>query len=198
MLTQANRTGRAAAASGVLMTAGVAGEWLLNPQRNDGTVTNTPVFALLLITSTIGFALLAYAVRRLRQESTRRTRPARAGAWMSMVGASLLTVFGAMVLVTGVIAGSPAEVSFLAFALGMLLLSIGPVSWGLSLRSESPAAGVWQVLVLAGVAAFASIAIPLDPWHDVTLIGMFVAWSVIGLLLHGSRVTEPTFAGLRA
>jgi hypothetical protein len=198
MLTQANRTGRAAAASGVLMTAGVAGEWLLNPQRDDGTITNTPVFALLLITSTIGFGLLTYAVRRLRQESIRRTRPARAGAWMSMVGAGLLAVFGAMVLVTGVIAGSPAEVSFLAFALGMLMLSLGPVTWGLSLRSESPAPGLWQVLVAAGVAAFASIAIPLDPWHDITLIGMFAAWSVIGLLILRSRVTKPTLAGMRA
>ena len=77
----------------------------------------------------------------------------------------------------------------------MLMLSIGPVTWGLSLRPESPAPGVWQVLVVAGAAAFASIAIPLDPWHDITLIGMFVAWSVIGLLLRRSRKSEPKLVG---
>jgi len=183
MLTQANRTGRAAAAAGVLMTAGVEGEWLLNPQRDDGTVTNKPEFTLLLVLSTVGFVLLGAVVRGLRSESARRTRPARVGAWMSLVVAGLLAVFGGLVLVTGVALGSPLEVSFLAFALGLLLLSIGPVVWGLSLRRHSPAPGLWLVMVLAGVMAFGSIAIPLDPWHDVTLVAMFLAWSVVGVLL---------------
>jgi hypothetical protein len=190
MKTTALSTGNAAAAAGVLMATGVAGEWVLNPQRSDGTVTNKPVFALLLVTSTIGFALLTYAVRRLRRESERRTRPARTGAFLSLAGAGLLTVFGLAVLVTGVATSAPAEVSFLAFALGMLFLSIGPLTWGLSLRSHSPAPGVSPFLVVAGVLAFASVAIPIDPWHDVTLIGMFAAWSVIGLLLLGARVDQ--------
>lgn len=183
MVTQASRTGRAAAAAGVLMTAGVEGEWLLNPQRDDGTVTDKPEFALLLVVSTVGFVLLSLAVRGLRHESARRTRPARVGATMSLVGAGMLAVFGALVLVTGVVSGSPLEASFLAFALGLLLLSIGQVVWGLSLRRQSPAPGVWQMLLVAGVMAFASIAIPLDPWHDVSLVAMFLAWSVIGVLL---------------
>ena len=102
---------------------------------------------------------------------------------MSLVGAGMLAVFGALVLVTGVASGSPLEASFLAFALGLLLLSIGQVVWGLSLRRQSPAPGVWQMLLVAGVMAFASIAIPLDPWHDVSLVAMFLAWSVIGVLL---------------
>jgi hypothetical protein len=187
MVTQASRTGRAAAAAGVLMAAGVEGEWLLNPQRDDGTVTDKPEFALLLVVSTVGFVLLSIAVRGLRRESARRTRPARVGATMSLIGAGMLAVFGALVLGTGVASGSPLEASFLAFALGLLLLSIGQVVWGLSLRRQSPAPGVWQVLLVAGVMAFASIAIPLDPWHDVSLIAMFLAWSVIGVLLLRNR-----------
>lgn len=198
MITQANRTGRAAAAAGVLMTAGVEGEWLLNPQRDDGTITDKPGFALLLVLSTVGFGLLTVAVAGLRRESTRRTRPARLGARMSLIGAGLLALFGCMVLASGLISGSPLEVSFLAFALGLLLLSIGQVLWGLSLRRQSPVPGVWQLLVLAGVTAFASIAIPLDPWHEVGLVAMFLAWSVIGLLMLRSRVTEPTLAGIGA
>jgi len=183
MVTQAIRTGRAAAAAGVLMTAGVEGEWLLNPQRDDGTITDKPEFALLLVLSTIGFGLLVAAVRGLRREADRRTKPARVGARMSLIGAVLLALFGAMVLVTGVLSGSPLEVSFLAFALGLLLLSIGQILWGMSLRRQSPAPGAWQLLVLAGVTAFATIAIPLDPWHDVSLVAMFLTWSAIGVLL---------------
>jgi hypothetical protein len=38
-------------------------------------------------------------------------------------------------------------------------------------------------MVLAAVTAFASIAFPLDPWHEVTLVAMFLAWSVVGVLL---------------
>ena len=86
-------------------------------------------------------------------------------------------------LVTGVASGSPLEASFLAFALGLLLLSVGQVVWGLSLRRQTPAPGMWQMLTVAGVMAFASIAIPLDPWHDVSLVAMFLTWSVIGVLL---------------
>ena len=183
MVTQASRTGRAAAAAGVLMTVGVEGEWLLDPQRDDGIVTDKPEFALLLLLSTVGFVLLSLAVRGLRRTSARRTRPARVGATMSLIGAGMLAVFGVLVLVTGVVSGSPLEASFLAFALGLLLLSIGQVVWGLSLRRQSPAPGVWQMLLAAGVMAFASIAIPLDPWHDISLAAMFLAWSVIGVLL---------------
>lgn len=192
MLTQGNRTGWAALAAGVLMTVGVEGEWLLNPQRDDGTITSKPGFALLLVLSTVGFGLLTAAVAGLRRESTSRTRPARIGAMMSLVGAGLLVLFGGLVLVTGILSGSPLEASFLAFALGLLLLSIGQVMWGLSLRHRSPAPGVWQVLVVAGAMAFGTIAIPLDPWHDVTLVALFLAWSVIGVLLLRHRaLTRP-------
>ena len=80
---------------GVLMAAGVEGEWLLNPQRDDGTVTDKPEFALLLVVSTVGFVLLSLAIRGLRRESARRTKPARLGATMSLIGAGMLAVFGA-------------------------------------------------------------------------------------------------------
>ncbi len=198
MVTQASHTGRAAVAAGVLMTAGVEGEWLLDPQRDDGTVTDKPEFALLLVVSTVGFVLLSLAVRGLRSESVRRTRSAKAGAMMTLIGACLLVAFGALVTVTGLASGSPLEASFLAFALGLLLLSIGQVVWGLSLRQQSPAPGVWHVLLLAGVLAFASIAIPVDPWHDVSLVGMFLAWSGIGVLLLRNRTTADPIGPARS
>lgn len=165
------------------MIAGVEGEWLFNPQRDDGTVTNMPVFALLLLTATAGFALLLTAVRSLRAQTARPTRPARTGALMTVAGAGLLVVFGLVGLVTSLLRGSPLEASFVAFLLGLLLLSVGPVTWGLALRRRSPAPGVWQMLLLSGVVSFGALAIESDPWHDISLVVMFSAWSALGVLL---------------
>jgi uncharacterized membrane protein HdeD (DUF308 family) len=183
MVATVQQAGRAAAASGVLMFLGVEGEWLLDPQRDDGTVRNLPVFALLILTATVGFALLLVAARGVHAHAADRTRPARVGALLTQVGAGLLTVFGLTVLVTSLLTGSPREEAFLAFLFGMLLLAGGPVTWGLSLRRLPLAPGVWQLIVLAGVAAFAALAIEPDPWHDVSLTVMFAAWSGVGVLL---------------
>lgn len=183
MVSRVQLTGRAAAASGVLMIAGVQGEWLFDPQRDDGTVTNMPVFALLLLTATTGFALLLIAVMGLRAHTARATRPARAGSLMTVAGAGLLVVFGLVTLVTALLRGSPMEASFIAFLLGMLLLAVGPVTWGLSLRRRPPTTGAWQPLLLSGVAAFGALAIEPDPWHDISLTVMFATWSVLGVLV---------------
>jgi hypothetical protein len=180
MAMRLESTGRAAVAAGVLMTMGVEGEWLLDSQRDSGTITSTPGFALLVTLGTVGFALLVVAVHGLRHAALRRTRPARTGALLSLVGAWCLVVFGLASLGSGVANGSVAELSFLPFVLGMLLLAVGPVTWGLSLRRAHAAPGVWPALVISGVAAFGLLAIPVDPWHDVSMVVMFAAWSVLG------------------
>ena len=72
MMASVELTGRAAAASGVLMFVGVEGEWLLDPQRDDGTVSNLPVFALLTLTATVGFVLLLVAAMGLRTHTATR------------------------------------------------------------------------------------------------------------------------------
>ena len=87
------QTGRAAAAAGILMLVGTKGEWLLDPQADDGTVTNLPVLALLVLVATVGFGLLLVAVLGLQGHAT-PTRPARVGARLSVVGAGLLVAFG--------------------------------------------------------------------------------------------------------
>lgn len=187
MGTNLESTGRAAVVAGLLMTAGVEGEWLLDPQRDDGAITSMPGFVLLVTLSTVGFGLLVVAVRGLRAASLRRTRPARTGALLSLAGAWCLVAFGLAALGSGVTTSSVAEASFIPFVLGMLLLAVGPVTWGLSLRHAELATGVWQALLLSGAGAFALLAIPLDPWHDVSMVVMFVAWSVLGwCVLRGS------------
>lgn len=189
MVPSVEQTGRAAAASGILMVVGVQGEWLFDPQADDGTVTNLPVFTLLLFTATIGFLALFLAVVGLRAR-TQTTKPARTGAFLSVAGAALLAVFGLASLVTTLVAGSPAEATFIAFVLGMLLLAVGPITWGLSLRRRSSARGVWLMLLVSGVAALAALAMEADPWHDLGLVVMFLAWTALGaLLLHSGRLT---------
>lgn len=183
MVSRFQLTGRAAAASGVLMIVGVEGEWLFDPQRGDGTVTNMLVFALLLFTATAGFALLLMAVIGLRTQTACPTRPARIGSLMAAAGAGLLVAFGFIALVTALLRGSPLAASFIAFLLGMLLLTVGSVTWALALRRHHPTPGVWQLLVLSGVAAFGALAIEPDPWHDISLMAMFAAWSALGVLL---------------
>lgn len=183
MVSKVQLTGRAAAASGVLMIAGVEGEWLFNPQRDDGTVTNIPVFALLLLTASAGFALLLTAVIGMRTRMTRPTRSARAGGLMTEAGAGLLVLFGLAAVATTLLRGVPLEASFIAFLLGMLLLAVGSVTWALSLRRRPPTPGVWQLLLVSGVGAFGALAIEPDPWHDVSLTVTFAAWSAIGILL---------------
>ena len=179
---------------GVLMFLGVEGEWLLDPQRDDGTVRDLPVFALLLLTATVGFALLFVAARGLRAQAADPTRPARVGAMLTVVGAGLLAVFGLTGLVTSLLTGSPLEASFLAFLLGMLLLAVGPVIWGLVAAPTHPGTACGSCWCSAGVAAFAALAIEPDPWHDVSLVVMFAAWSLLGTLLvrRDSVPVEPT------
>lgn len=194
MVSSVKQTGRSAAAAGVLMLVGVEGEWVFDPQADDGTVTNLPVFALLVLTATIGFALLLVAVLGLRALAP-TTRPARVGASLSLVGAGFLVAFGLTGILTSLTTGSPLEASFIAFLLGMLLLSVGTFTWGLSLRRHSPPPGVWQMLSLSGAAAFAALALEADPWHDLGLVVMYAAWTALGVLLlrRGARpASEPT------
>jgi len=172
--------GGAAAVAGVLIALGVQLEWLLDFQQDDGTVVRPVPFILGLLTSAVGFAALVVAAHGMRHMGRKR-RSVRVGSRMSTAGAGLLLAFVLAVLATGLATGSPTELSFLAFGIGMLLLSVGPVVLGLGVRHEHAQAG-WA-LVMAGVAAFAAVAIPLDPWHDVSLVAMCLAWSATGLTL---------------
>ena len=175
------RVGLRAVLGGVLVAVGVELEWLLDFQEPDGTVVRPAAFALCVSVSALGFALLAWASWGLRSAAEGRSRALYTGSLLSAAGAGLLLLFSLTVLVTGLANGSPAGLSFVVFGLGMLLLSVGPVILGLGLRRRL--GGVSVLLVLAGLAAFAVIAVPVDPWHDVSLVAMCAAWSGFGVLL---------------
>ena len=75
--------------------------------------------------STVGFVLLLVAIHGLRRDSPRRTRPARIGATMSLLGASMLVVFGALVLATGI-----------AVSIVLIASHSGPFSGQISVRPD--------------------------------------------------------------
>lgn len=177
--TEPARTGRQALAGGLLFAAGVALEWVLNPQRVDGTVVRPAVFAALVGSSSVGVALLALSARGLGGLAAGRA--VRWGSRFASVGAVLILTSTLVVLVTGLATGAPAAWSFIGWSLGLLLLSIGSVVLGVGLRRAVPAAAA--LTVVAGLALLASLAVPLDPWHDVALMAFCAAWSLAGLSL---------------
>jgi hypothetical protein len=181
----------------LLVAAGVAGEWLAQPQASDGSVTNPLTFALLVGVSTVGALLLTVAVWQLRRSRVRRTRPARAGAVVTATGTGLLLASFTAVLLTGLVRGAPHGASFLPFLLGMLLLAVGPVTWGASLLRSAAYGGAGRLLVAAGVASFGSLALATDPWHDLALMAMLAAWAATGVALRRTARSVDDAAPLR-
>jgi len=175
--TTDRRTGIAAVAAGLLLFASVAAELLRPVQRPDGTVTDLPGFLVYMSLWTVGAAALAVAIHGLG---------GRIGRAISLAGAGLLTAFGATGLVTAMASGAPAEESFLLFAVGLLLLALGAVPFGLGLRVRL--GGWWTAIPVSGLAAAVALLAEADPWHDLGLFAFDAAWLALGLrLLRPSR-----------
>lgn len=180
-------TAGAALAAGVLMFAGVAPELAIPVQESDGTVTRPALWALYVVLWTVGSAALIPALRGLRRlsgpDAVRRRRSGRAGYRISIAGAVLLVAFGAVMLVTGLVSGKPLEAAFLLFAVGLLLLVVGQVLVGLTLRRSGAVGAWWVALPVAALGILAGVAIPADPWHDLGLFTFDAAWAALGLHL---------------
>jgi hypothetical protein len=159
-----------AVAGGLLLAGSVAAELVHPVQASDGAVLEPVPFALYLLAWVAGAALLVRAAAGL---------PRRTARALAVIGAALLTVFGAVVLVTG-LAGRPLEASFLAFALGLLLAAAGALTGGIAARRP--------LLVVAGVGALVALLAPGDPWHDLGLLGFCLAWAADGALRLRNRI----------
>lgn len=170
------RTAGAAVAAGVLMFLSVAAELRRPVQDADGSLTDVSGFVFYVVAWTLGAAALVVAVHGLgRAGST----AGRIGRGVSLAGAGLLTAFGAVGLVTALVAGAPAEWSFLLFAVGLLLLAVGAVPLALGLRPRIPA--WWAAVLVAGAGAAAALLAEADPWHDLGLFAFDAAWVALGL-----------------
>lgn len=174
------RFGTLLATGAPLFAAGVAAEWVLLPQRPDGSVDSAPAFAGCVGVSLVGAVLLLRGISGTAGLLP-QGRAVRWGRRTTLAGSVLLVLAVAAVLVTGLASGTPHPASFVPYGLGVLALAFGPVVLGAGLRREQPPLAA--AFTVAGVAAFASVAIPLDPWHDVSLMAMLAAWTAAGVLL---------------
>jgi hypothetical protein len=171
------RTGTAAVAAGLLLSASVAAELVRPVQRSDGSVTDLPGFLGYVALWTLGAAALVVAIHGLGTDS----RAGAIGRGLALAGAGLLTAFGAVGLITAAVGGAPAEESFLLFAVGLLLLVLGAVPFTLGLGSRL---GGWRTAVLAaGAGGAVALLAEADPWHDLGLFVFDAAWIVVGLHL---------------
>ena len=167
--TADRRAGGAAVAGGLLLAASVGAELLHPVQASDGTVLQDGLFAGYLAVWTVGAALLARAAAGLGGAS----RAAQTGRVLNLTGFVLLFVFGVVVLATGLL-GRPWEPSFVAFALGLLMVAAGSLTAGIA-RGRAG----WPLMLAAGGAL---VALLTEELHDVGLFVLFGAWVVIGLL----------------
>ena len=179
------RTGGAAVAGGLLLAASVGAELVHPVQNPDGSVVSPALFAGYLGLWTLGAAALLVAQLGLRRTAD-LPGVGRAGAVVSLAGTGLLLVFGLVVVASALTTGAPLEASFLAFALGLLLLAVGSVLLGLGLRRAGAVGGWWVVLPVAGAGAL--VALLVEQWHDVGLFVAFLGWALLGVgAMRGSR-----------
>jgi hypothetical protein len=191
--TGARRTGTASLAAGALLAVSVGAELLFHVQEPDGTVTRPALFAVYLTTWVAGSAALAVAAAGLRARAARAHPDGRAGRTTAcaVIGAGLLTAFGVVALVTGLVQGAPLEAAFLLFALGLLLLVIGQVALARRLRRADAGDRTWYLPLVAAVALLVGVMVPTDPWHDIGLLASFGAWVAMGVrLLHQPQWQE--------
>jgi hypothetical protein len=184
------RTAGAAVAAGVLMFVSVAAELRRPVQDADGAVTDVPGFVFYVTTWTLGAAALLWAVHGLGRPGS---VAGRIGRGANLAGAALLTAFGVVGLVTALVAGAPAEWSFLLFAVGLLLLALGAVPLALGLRARAP--GWWTALLLAGAGAAVALLAEGDPWHDLGLFAFDAGWVALGLGLLARRAPDAADLG---
>jgi hypothetical protein len=182
------RTGTAAVTAGVLLFASVAAEILWSVQAPDGTVTNTAGFLLYLLAWTAGAGALVLALLGLPPGGS---RAGAVGRWVSVAGAVLLAGFGLLVI-GAVVTGAPIEISFLLFAVGLLLLGLSAVPLGLGLRRSGVVGSWWVAVLVAGAGALLAVLAAGDPWHDLGLFTFDAAWFTLGLrLLTSARRSVP-------
>ena len=110
----------------------------------------------------------------------------RWGPRLTTAGVAAQALFAATYLGTFLATGEPAESAFWLFLLGFLLLTVGGVLWALRLRGTAhrPAAAGLAAVSALGLTA---VAVGVDPFHDVALVGSYLAWALVGRAPSSSR-----------
>ena len=173
-----HRTGGAAVAGGLLLAASVGAELVHPVQNPDGSVVSPALFAGYLGVWSLGAAALVVAQLGLRR-TPGLTAVGRAGAVVNLAGTGLLLAFGVVVVASGLATGTPLEASFLAFAIGLLLLAVGSALLGVGLRRSGAVGGWWTTLPVASAGAL--VALLVEQGHDAGMFVLFAAWVLLGV-----------------
>ena len=161
-------TRAALAAFALAVPVAVEAFWLHN---GEGSRTGDLVFAA---SQLVGWALVLRLVRALGRDARGRLPRVVLG------GVALQAAFAGAYGVSTVVSGEPWEGVFILFLLGFLLLAVGGVGWGVRLlRLGSTEAGLG--LLLVGSLGFLAVAVTVSPWHDLVLLGSYVAWVLVGV-----------------
>lgn len=144
---------------------------------------------LLFATSqVVGWALLASVV--LGAPGAARAASPR-GRRVVLAACALQLLFG---LAYGATAfdGEPFEGVFVLFLLGFVTLLVGGPLWAARLRrlagGRAAATGLLAVAVLGALA----VLVEPDPFHDIALVGGYLAWVLVG---HGLTLLERSASG---
>ena len=182
----AQRAGRFALLGGVLLFASVAAELIHPVQAPDGTSREPLLHALYLMAWIVGSACLTIAVigvRSMLRDAGVHSRAARAGAWLSIVGAALFGVLAVGGL-AGIITGTYLEIAFVAFLLAFVLLIPGQLLLARGVgRLPAPVGFSRWLLVVATGGLIVALAADMDPFHDLGLFTFDLAWAAIGVSL---------------
>jgi hypothetical protein len=156
----------------ILLAVPVAAEavHLLDDEARGGV----EIFAL---SQLAGWVLVWTVVRDVRATTGRASRW---GPRLVTAGVIFQAGFAAAYLVSSLVAGEPAEASFIAFLLGFVGLTVGGLVWSVRLR-RTP----WTLarLGLAGVAllGLGAIAAGDNVVHELALQGSYLSWVLVGL-----------------
>ena len=166
-----------AVAGSLLLAVPVAAEAVLREPFH-GTAGE----ALFIASQLLGWALLLTVARAVRSLSIWGSRLLTAGCAFQVVFA---LAYGASQLATG----TGADWAFLPFLLGFVCLAVGSV---ITVRTSRRVPGAQRATLGAGLVGGLGLVAMLvggDPWHDLALVGSYLAWSVLGAGL--TSVTSP-------
>ncbi len=140
--------------------------------RGDGG----PGVGVFAATQVVGWLLAGSVARDLVIVIAARSRW---GSRLVLGGIGLQVVFALAYGLSWALAGEAAEASFWAFLLGFVCLTVGGVMWALRLR-RTPNALAGVGLGLVSLLGLAAIAVGDSVVHEVTLVGSYAAWVLVG------------------
>lgn len=122
--------------------------------------------------------LLGIGLWRLRAWKPPLSRAGRVDLYLSVVALAGFGVTAAALVVSAVQTGQQPDI-FLFFALGLLLLVIGPILLGAGLRQVSWL-GLGRLFPFAVAAGAVLAFVEVTPWHDIGLMVLGLSWAALG------------------